>query len=133
MKQGTYLILQTAVETDRALAEWADFVAADRYFELGRDPALIARMERDLEQLNKRLEELDGHLKLGYTPVQQIHSYFRARGELEKAAAVVRDIRHQDRGSTRSTAQFLAQVESCRHRLFEMMSLLRPNPSSTLH
>lgn len=133
MNQSVYLILQTAAETDRTLADWADYMRSDRYFELGRDPDLIAGIESELEQLGERLGDLGKYVQLGQTPVRQANSYFAARGELRKAAALAKEIRRKNQGSVANTDSFVTQLENCRHTFHEMMALLQPNISTNLH
>lgn len=133
MNQTDSIILQAVAETDRALSNWADFVSRDQFFELGRDPDVLTRMEEEFEQLNRRVGELGKHMKLGRTPMQQANCYFAARGELQKTTTLLRDIRHKNQGSVRQTARFLSQAEACRLSLHEWASLLQRTPATRLH
>lgn len=133
MNRSIYLILQTAAETDRSLLSWVDRIKRENYFELGRDPNLISLMEGDLDRLNQKLEALDKHIQFGHTPAIQANSYYAARNELEKTAALVREIRRQNYGSVSNTVQFLMQVDNCRHSFHEMIVLLQPNNPLQLH
>jgi hypothetical protein len=133
MNQPTFLLLQTAAETERVLSVWADQLSNDQFFELGSDPRLIDLMERELEKLSERVVQMGKHVKLGQTPVRQANSYYAVQGELKKATSLVSEIRRKNHGSVRYTAHFLQQLESCQQTLREMMSLLQPSISSTLH
>lgn len=133
MNQTAFLLLQTAAETERLLSVWVDRLGNDQFFELGSDPRLIYRMEQDLEKLSERIAQLGEYIHIGETPIRQANSYFAARGELEKATSLVSEIRRKNHGAVRYTATFLEQLESCQHTFHEMMSLLQPNVSSSLH
>ncbi len=133
MKQDAYLILQMVAEADRALSRWADYVSRDQLFELGRDPAVVGRIEQELEQLYRQLGELGGRMKPGLTPMQQARYYYAARGELQKTTTLLRDIRLRNQGSARFTAHFLSQAESCRYTLHQWASLLQKTASTHLH
>lgn len=133
MKLNDTLILQTVAETDLALSRWAAFVGRDQFFELGRDPDVLTRMEEEFERLNQRVGELGRHMKLGRTPMQQANCYFAARGELQKTTTLLRDIRHKNQGSVRQTARFLSQAEACRHTLQEWAALVQRSSSTRLH
>jgi hypothetical protein len=132
MKYNDHLILQTVAETDRALSNWADFVGRDQFFELGRDPDVLRRMEEELDQLNRRVGELGKQMKFGRTPMQQALCYFAVRGELQKTAALLRDIRRRNQGSVRQTALFLSQAEACRATLHEWAALLQRSSATRL-
>ena len=133
MKPNDTLILQTVAETDLALSRWADFVGRDQFFELGRDPDVLSRMEEELERLNRRVGELGKQMKMGRTPMPQAMGYFAARGELQKTTELLRDIRHRNQGSVRQTARFLSQAEACRHTLHEWAALVRRSSAARLH
>ena len=128
-----YLILQAVAEADRALSHWADFVSRDQFFELGRDPDVLTRMEEEFEQLNRRVGELGKNMAMGRTPMQQANCYFAVRGELQKTTTLLRDIRQKNQGSVRQTALFLTQAEACRLTFHEWASLLQRTPPNRLH
>lgn len=133
MKPNDVLILQAVAETDLALSRWADVVGRDEFFELGRDPDVLTRMEEELERLNRRVGELGRQMKMGRTPMPQAMGYFAARGELQKTAALLRNIRHRRQGSVQQTALFLSQAEACRHTLQEWAALVQRSSPTRLH
>lgn len=133
MNTSTHLILQAVAETDKALSRWSDYLSRDEFFELGRDPAVVGRIEQDLERLSRRLSELGKDIRPGRTPMRQAMSYYAARGELDKTAQLLRNIRQKNQGSTSQTAHFLSQAEACRLTLYQWASSLQPVTSRNLH
>lgn len=132
MNWSANLILQAVAETDRTLSTWADYLSRDEFFELGRDPVVLGRLEKDLEQLSRRLGELGEEMRPGRAPMRQAMSYFAARGELEKTAQLLRSIRLRKQGTVSQTAGFLSQAEACRLTLHKWASSLQPDPPRKL-
>lgn len=133
MNRSANLILQTVAETDRTLSSWADYLRRDEFFELGRDPVVLGRLEKDLEQLSHRLGELGEEMRPGQTPMRQALSYFAAQGELEKTTQLLRSIRLRNQGSVSQTVSFLTQAEVCRVTFHKWASSLQTEPPRKLH
>jgi hypothetical protein len=122
----TRLLLNTVIETDSRLSQWAERLASERDLELGDDPKLVSAIEHDLRALAKRVRWLGPQFDLSRVPLSKANTYFATVRQLDSAVSLVEKIRDSSFGSRQNTRKCLAQIAQCAESVRQIGNLLAP-------
>lgn len=119
-----YMLLQTFVELDHQISNLTNFISSHRFIEIGDDPYLVEKIERELVQAHGKVKSIEPYFDLEMTPLSKANVYFALIKRINDTLRYLQEVRKRDYGSQQHTRELLAKLEDCANSIYAIGDLV---------